>query len=219
MRALDLFCGAGGATRGLQQAGFHVTGVDLVHSPRYCGDNFSQLDALKMFPRVLQAFDFIWASPPCQAHTAMRTMHNAKSHADLIPATRAMLKAAGVPYVIENVEGAPLENAVTLCGTMFHLGAAGAELRRHRIFETSFPVSPKPQCSHGAGADVLGIYGGHVRNRSRTSGSRGKPDFTADDGAAAMGVDWMTLGELSQAIPPADSLFLARQWLATKDLF
>ena len=212
LRALDLFCGAGGATRGLQRAGFHVTGVDLVASPRYCGDGFLKRNALDLWPSFLSRFDFIWASPPCQAHTSLKAMHNAKAHADLIPATRALLKASGKPYVIENVEGAPLENAFTLCGTMFELGAAGAELRRHRIFETSFPVSA-PTCQHGGGP-VIGIYGGHVRNRTRSRGDRGQRDFTPAEGAAAMELRGLTLAELSQAIPPAYSEFIARQWLS-----
>lgn len=58
-RALDLFCCAGGASKGLQRAGFHVTGVDIKPQPRYCGDAFHQADALT-FP--LDGFDFIWAT-------------------------------------------------------------------------------------------------------------------------------------------------------------
>ena len=77
LKALDLFCGAGGATRGLQDAGFHVTGVDHQPQPRYCGDVLVQGDALAFDWRSLQEFDFIWASPPCQAHTALKDMHNA----------------------------------------------------------------------------------------------------------------------------------------------
>ena len=137
-RALDLFCGAGGATHGMQQAGFHVTGVDIRPQPRYCGDSFVRWDALE-YGDVAGCFDFIWASPPCQAHTSLNGMHNAKEHADLIPQTRWLLKESGRPYVIENVEGAPLRNPFTLCGTMFGLGTeCGVELHRHRIFEANF---------------------------------------------------------------------------------
>jgi DNA (cytosine-5)-methyltransferase 1 len=68
LRALDCFCGAGGATRGLQQAGFaRVDGVDLVRQRRYVGDTFIQADALEILKLDLRAYDFIWASPPCQA--------------------------------------------------------------------------------------------------------------------------------------------------------
>ena len=205
MRALDLFCCAGGAGMGLHRAGFEVTGVDNRPQPRY-PFTFHQADALT-YP--LDGFDFIWASPPCQAHTSMKTMHNAKAHLDLIPETRARLKASGIPYVIENVVGAPIDG-FTLCGTMFGLGVDGAELRRHRLFEASFSILA-PRCQHTR-RPTIGIYGGHVRNRQRREGSasRGVQDFTIAQGHAAMGIDWMTLGELSQAIPPAYSEFIGR---------
>jgi DNA (cytosine-5)-methyltransferase 1 len=224
-RALDLFCGAGGATKGLQRAGFHVTGVDINPQPRYCGDAFHQADALT-FP--LDGFDFIWASPPCQAHTSMKTMHNARSHADLVPATRAMLLETGRPYVIENVQGAPLIDPILLCGTMFNLGCDGAELRRHRLFECSFPIL-FPECRHGSG-DTVGVYGGHLRNRrrARTIGiygegcrdsgwkfDKGVADFGVEQGRRAMGIEWMTIAELCQAIPPSYSEFIGNQFLAS----
>lgn len=223
--ALDLFCKAGGASMGLWRAGFDVIGVDIEFQKRY-PFRFVQADALRS-PFDLRRFDFIWASPPCQAHTSMKTMHNAKAHADLIPATRAMLKAAGVPYVIENVVGAPLENHFRLCGTSFGLGVEDADLRRHRIFETSWPFTFVPPCQHGARA-VIGVYGGHIRNRkrrtigvygegcrdSRRKMDRGVPDFSIDQGKIAMGIDWMTIAELSQAIPPAYSEFIGREALA-----
>jgi DNA (cytosine-5)-methyltransferase 1 len=169
-RALDLFSGAGGAARGLQLAGFHVTGVDIRPQPRYAGDVFIHGDALEV---SLDGYDFIHASPPCQAHTAMKTMPDAKEHPDLIPATRSRLVASGLPYVIENVVGAPLISPILLCGTMFDLGCKDAELRRHRLFECSFPMLV-PQCQHGRRAAAIGVYGGHLRNRRRRTMGAGR---------------------------------------------
>lgn len=199
-KALDLFCCAGGASMGLHLAGFDVTGVDIKPQPHY-PFSFVQADALRP-PFDLRQFDFIWASPPCQAHTSLKTMHNAKEHEDLIPQTRDMLKASGVLYVIENVVGAPLRGPILLCGTMFGLGIPEAELRRHRIFETgprywSFPHGP---CRHRK--RTIGVYGGgHGVSLHRHA--KGVPCFTAAQQRAAMGIDWAPVDPLSQAIPPA----------------
>jgi DNA (cytosine-5)-methyltransferase 1 len=223
-KALDLFCGAGGVSMGLHRAGFEVVGVDIKAQPRYPFE-FHQADALT-FP--LDGFDFVWASPPCQAHTSMRTMHNAKQHPDLIPVTRAKLESWGGPWVMENVYGAPLRYPVMLCGTMFGLGCEDAELRRHRLFECS-SLMLSPVCRHGERAATLGVYGGHLRNRkrARTIGvygegvrdsvrkvDKGVEDFDVKQGRLAMGIDWMTLAELCQAIPPAYSEYLGRQVVA-----
>lgn len=216
MKALDLFCGAGGATKGLQRAGFHVTGIDLKPQPRYCGDVFIQADALKP-PVDISDFDFIWASPPCQAHTSMKSMYNAKQHVDLIPETREILKKSGKPYVIENVPLSPLHVDLVLCGTMFNLGTGDAELRRHRWFEMNFTILFAPPCNHYARGRVCGVYGGHGRDRRRVKpmvcGVYGKSggsslrdetqQFSTIERSEAMGIDWMTGAELSQAIPPA----------------
>lgn len=208
LRALDLFCGAVGASMGLADAGFDVVGVDMAAQPRYPFE-FRRADALAIPIDEIRTFDLVWASPPCQAHTAMKTMHNAKRHEDLIGPTRALLQAASVAYVIENVSGAPLVGAVTLCGTMFGLVASDAELRRHRLFEASFPIRP-PCCRHGRKEATIGVYGAHVRNRKRRDGShaRGVEDFSNAAGRAAMGIDWMTLGEMSEAIPPVYAEFI-----------
>lgn len=208
MRALDLFCGAGGVTKGLQRAGFYVTGVDIKKQPRYCGDHFIQGDALGLSPLVLKSFDFVWASPPCQAHTAMRTMFNAREHVSLISETRKILKTAGGLYTIENVVGAPLLKPFMLCGTSFGLGVRNADLYRHRLFETNFPVIAM-SCHHSR-AHVLGVYGGHVRNRKRAAGctDKGCFDFSTKDAQIALGIDWMTLTEMCQSIPPAYSAFI-----------
>lgn len=140
-RLLDLFCCAGGAGMGYHQAGFDVFGVDLRWYSRYPFIQV-QADCLGLSQQFLRQFDAIHASPPCQHHTSMKTMPDAREHADLVPATRTMLKASGVPYVIENVMGAPLIDPIVLCGSMFDLGVKGAQLRRHRQFEANFPLTP-----------------------------------------------------------------------------
>jgi len=206
MRVADLYCGAGGVSKGLQRLGCYVVGVDIKRQSHYCGDEFHQASALEF---DLRGFDFIWASPPCQAHVSLRWMHNAKQHDDLIPATRERLVKAGVPWCMENVMGAPLKSGLVLCGTMFGLGSGDAELRRHRQFELSWhmPIFGLPRCNHGQRPRVIGVYGGHGRDRRRTVNTQ---DFSTERRREAMGIDWMNGTELSQAIPPAYSEFIGR---------
>lgn len=211
---LDLFCCAGGAARGYADAGFDVVGVDLEPQPRYPFP-FIQADALALDPDFVATFDAIHASPPCQFGTAMRHAPNTrKDHLNLIPATRALLKASGAPYVIENVEAVRphLVDPVMLCGSMFGLSAQGCQLRRHRLFEASFSIAA-PVCEHTS--PVIGVYGGHARRRSAKHGGRGTRDaWTGGHHAAAseaLGIDWMTLQEMSEAVPPAFTRFIGRQ--------
>jgi len=162
-RLLDLFCGAGGAAKGYQRAGFYVVGVDNRPQPNYCGDEFVQADALSWladwqelrmpgWAKLLSTgtplaynFDAIHASPPCQAYTLMRHMGKraGEDAPDLVAVTRDLLNASGLPWVMENVVGSPLAKHLVLCGSMFGLG-----VRRHRIFETSHLILV-PQCQHG----------------------------------------------------------------------
>lgn len=206
-RALDLFCKAGGATKGLQRAGYHVTGVDIEPQPRYCGDVFHQDDAMAWLRgerEPLSSFDLIWASPPCQAYSRMRPDTHA-NHPDLVAPVRDALNATGAPYIIENVEGAPLQNALMLCGTMF-----GLLVVRHRLFETSpviyFPPGPcahqRPVVTRGNWPDPNTHYASVVGHFSNIAFAR-----------EAMGIEWMTRDELAEAIPPAYSEFLARHIL------
>jgi DNA (cytosine-5)-methyltransferase 1 len=133
-RLLDLFCGAGGAARGYQQAGFYVVGVDIKPQPRYIGEEFVQADALEYLAAHGQEFDAVHASPPCQGYSIMRNLPwlREKVYPLLIQPTRELCAAIGNPYVIENVMGAHLE-AGWLCGQMF-----GRPFFRHRYFDTSF---------------------------------------------------------------------------------
>lgn len=209
LRALDLFCGAGGVTKGLQRAGFHVTGVDLVASPRYCGDEFIQANALTV---PLDGYDFIWASPPCQRYARIGAVHDVReSYPDLIPATLARLGARSVPWAIENVPESKLSGGMLLCGSMFRLGSRGGDgvyrqLRRHRVFTWSgFLLGAPMRCAHEG--QPIGVYGDGgpqraSRNRGYMGGSRERQE--------AMGIDWMRTRELSQAIPPAYAEFIGR---------
>lgn len=208
--ALDLFCGAGGASMGLYRAGFDVVGVDIKRQPRY-PFSFVQADALNP-PFDLSRFDLIWASPPCQAFVDLRWMYNAKEHENLIPATRALLAKSGGAFVIENVVRAPLNHPALLCGTMFGLGVGNAELWRHRAFETRGFSLPLLLCNHGERPRVIGVYGGHGRDRRRRRTNT--QDFSVVERQTAMGIDWMTGEGLSQAIPPAYSEYIGRAALA-----
>lgn len=218
-RLLDLYCKAGGAARGYQLAKFHVTGVDIKPQPRYCGDAFIQGDALGLDPDwIRQNFDAIHASPICQGHTVLRHAPGTKQHPNLITPTQALLDVTGLPWVIENVVGARafMPGAITLCGTMFGLCAQGCELQRHRLFISNVAITAPAPCRH-CGA-VIGVYGGHARRRAAAHGGRGTQDVWIGGHRAAasqaMGIDWMTLDELSEAIPPAYSAHLGGQLMA-----
>ena len=213
-KALDLFCCAGGVSVGLWQAGFEVFGIDIKPQQNY-PFAFAQADAMS-FP--LQGFDFVWASPPCQGYTELRHAPGTRGAPKLIAAVRERLTAADVPWCIENVEDAAwaMRGPITLCGSMFDLGAQGCRLQRHRLFECSFPVE-QPECSHD-NRPVIGVYGGHARKRAKSAGGRGTQDVWRGGhktaAAEAMGIDWMTLNELSEAIPPAFAKFIGKAAIA-----
>ena len=215
MRLLDLYCGAGGAGRGYHRAGFDVTGIDLLEQKHY-PHTFIRGDVLNLDPHwIASEFDAVHASPPCQAHTGLKHAPGGKLHADLIPATRQLLKRTGLPYVIENVVGAPLIAPITLCGSMFGLAAGEYQLRRHRLFEINWNIPKVPECRHTT--PVIGVYGGHVRCRSSAHGGRLSRDFPDADkkklAQVAMGIDWMTMNEMSQAIPPMYTDWIGRRML------
>lgn len=218
-RLLDLFCGAGGAAAGYAAAGFDVVGVDLAPQPRFPYE-FVQSDALDYLIAHGAEFDVIHASPPCQLYSKITGQHGAAqraSHPDLVEPTRQLLIAAGRPYVIENVEGAPLVEPMMLCGTMFGLGTTIAgewrPLRRHRLWESSVWLWPPQACAHIRGQRSVYVYGHAGGSSSRDGWTAG----STDDWRAAMGIDWMTGDELAEAIPPAYTEWIGRQLIeATK---
>jgi DNA (cytosine-5)-methyltransferase 1 len=202
--ALDLFCGAGGASMGLHRAGFDVVGVDIKRQPRY-PFTFVQGDALNP-PLDLSRFDLIWASPPCQPFTALRSMVDVSGYEDLIDATRALL-APHPTTVIENVPGAPLRKDLTLCANSFGLRAY-----RHRIFELSFWAWQPGHPPHRVQVNRRKL------NRRKHWDAGGFAtvvgDIAAYVGPEAMGIDWMTGDELSEAIPPAYAELIGRAAMA-----
>jgi DNA (cytosine-5)-methyltransferase 1 len=222
-RVFDGFCKAGGAGEGYARAGATVVSMDIAPQPRNPHD-FTLGDVLKVDPGYLRTFDLLHFSSPCQGYTELRHAPGAKGTAlRLLPQVRALAKAAGVPYVSENVRAAAWDmiNPVRLCGCMFGLGAQGCKLVRERLFECSFPVA-QPICTcRGDPRPVIGVYGGHARRRAKSAGGRGTRDeWIGGHRAAAseaLGIDWMTLDELSEAIPPAYTQYIARQFLAQKE--
>ncbi len=213
MKALDLYCRAGGASRGLVDAGFTVHGVDREPQPEY-PYAFTQYDVLDMSAESLRNYDLVWASPPCQAFTAYKRRPGHVAEAlNLIAPTRDLLVASGVPYIIENVTGARehLRDPVMLCGSMF-----GLDVQRHRLFETSFPV-PELACNHKVWTPRF-AQATNRTNRRKTV-EVGVWRIPLDVQRAAMGIDWMSLDNLSQAIPPRYAEYLglaARQHLLTQ---
>lgn len=234
-KLLDLFCGAGGAARGYQRAGFYVVGVDIKPQKRYAGDEFIQADALQYVTKCGWSFDAIHASPPCQAYSQITP--DRSRHVALIPHTRWLLESLGLPYVIENVYGAKksLRNPIMLCGAQF-----GLKVYRHRLFESNVLLfQPEhqphrdntPRAGHGvsdkgfisvtSGGNQLAHGGAAAPPRSGTYGMSSKGFVSvsghfsgADYCRWAMGVDWyMSAAELAQAIPPAFTEYIGRQLL------
>jgi DNA (cytosine-5)-methyltransferase 1 len=208
-RILDLFCCAGGAGAGYDRAGFDVVGVDLSPQPNYPFE-FIRADALKLDRDFLASFDAAHASPPCQSYSDLAKRNgNAHMWPRLVEPVRQMLRRLGVPYIIENVEGAPLLDPVVLCGTMF----PNLRVIRHRLFESNIPLvvpdhGPHPLVfTHDKRKAHYGKLDQDVSFVQVTGGG----NCTNANAKDAMGIDWMTKNELNEAIPPAYTEFLGRQ--------
>jgi DNA (cytosine-5)-methyltransferase 1 len=189
--------------------GFEVTGVDVTPQKHYPFE-FIRADALSLagcrtWP-WLREFDAIHASPPCQAYsTATKRNGTAHLHPDLIGPVRELLEATGLPYVIENVVGAPLLDPELMCGTERGLWVDGYRLRRHRMFETNWGfVGCGCRCGDALLAPVLDVSGGGPTKAPRRDNGGGRPyKGTADQVRRIMGMPWATKAECNEAIPPS----------------
>lgn len=203
-RCLDLYCCGGGASLGYEQAGFEAVGVDIEKQPHYRG-KFIQADVLEfMMDRDnWRTFDFIHASPPCQLYskTTKQFKLKGKEYPDLVEPTRKLLQLTGLPYVIENVEGAPLIDPILLCGSMFDIPAY-----RHRLFESNIPLTAPEHKKHIHRVAEMGRMpkeGEFITYVGHFAGVKMVQDFT--------GLHWLNQKELAQSIPPQYTEYIGKQ--------
>jgi DNA (cytosine-5)-methyltransferase 1 len=222
-RLLDLCCGQGGATKGYQDAGFYVVGVDIDACRDYPGDEHHQCDALEFAAAHAHEYDFIHASPPCQGFSSATADEYRSQYPNLIPGIREILQPLGKPFVIENVvpaaKKAPMRRDLLLCGEMF-----GLRVVRHRIFE------------FGGGLEITQPFHRPHRGAAKGSGRRSRGTYTTDGyyfgvyGEAAdrgtiqewrdaMGIDWMTARhDLAEALPPVYTRYITERYLASQGM-
>ena len=218
MKLLDLFCCAGGASMGYNLAGFSVTGVDIKNQPNYPFP-FIKADAIDILKdnSFLEQFDLIHASPPCQGYSKSTKSDSIYVHysqgkdtTKLIESTRNFLIESKKYYVIENVIGAKNEliNPIRLTGHMFNL-----PIKRGRYFECNFPIiQPKNVVRPGFCKKYAEENGFDYRDMTVTGKSRRKGCI--DVWRKIMEMPWAVRAwELSEAIPPAYTKYIAEQFL------
>lgn len=208
---LDICSKAGGAGYGYYLAGFNVVSIDREPQPRQPFP-FIQRDLRDLDPQwIAENFDAVAASPPCWAHSDL-AYRTGLEYEDFIPETRALVKASGLPYVIENVEGAPLHDPLVLCGTQFD----GLRVSRHRLFESNVPLTPpRPHGRHPLHytRDKRKAHYGQLDEWTAFVTVTGGGNCSKAAAAAAMGIPagWMTKDEMNQAIPPAYTRWIGGQ--------
>lgn len=194
---------------GYHRAGFQVVGVDIDEQSNYPFE-FIQRDVISLSRRFLRSFDVIHASPPCQSYSDLAKRNgNAHEWPRLVEPVRELLESTGRPYVIENVEGAPLLNPVVLCGTMFPT----LRVIRHRLFESNMDLRVPAHGKHPLvfTHDKRKRHYGKLDQNTSFVQVTGGGNCSIANAKNAMGIDWMTKAELNEAIPPKYTELLGRQ--------
>lgn len=208
---LDLCCKQGAASMGYYLAGFDVVGVDRDPQPRYPFP-FIRADLRDLDPQwVAENFDAAAGSPPCWQFSDLKH-RTGLEYENFIPETRDLFEAAGLPYVIENVEGAPLLTPLTLCGTMFD----GLRVSRHRLFESNLLLTAPRPCPprhplHFTHDKRKAHYGQLDEWTAFVQVTGGGNSSKAAASHAMGGLHWMTKDGMNQAVPPAYTQWIGGQ--------
>jgi hypothetical protein len=184
--ALDICCRKGGATVGLQRAGFYVIGVDIDPQPGYPGDEFYQVDGIEILKNLLTPYgsysldliakrpDLIWQSWPCQEGNTATAGNRARgivdTHEQFIPRARELSDRLGIPYVLEQPTSSRrglIRRDLTLCMDMFKRDLPPPWVQKHRSFELHGFVVPQPE--HPAGP----VRGGSMAGFPKPAGHAG----------------------------------------------
>ena len=198
---------------GYARAGFRVVGVDRDRQPNYPFE-FIQADLrdFDVADLLASGAKIVVGSPPCWKWTDL-AYRTGLEYEDFIPDLRDLFVRSGLPYVIENVEGAPLIDPLVLCGTMF----PGLRVTRHRLFESNVDLSaPAPHGAHPLHytLDKRKAHYGQLDEMSDFVTVTGGGNCSVAAASDAMGINWMTKAELNQAIPPAYTEWIGRQLMS-----
>lgn len=187
--ALDICARKGGATVGLQRAGFYVIAVDIEPQPGNPADEFKLTDGLKVLDIIARtgrlmhrnyadgAFrpDLIWQSWPCQegnnATAGNRARGIVDSHEQFIPRARELSDKIGIPYVLEQPTASRaglIRRDLTLCMDMFKGDMPPPWVQKHRSFELSGFTVPQPVHPEGP------VRGGSMTGFPKPAGHAGR---------------------------------------------